>query len=144
MKIPKKVVITKDVYTLIKSSPRFFGTYNSLHEAELFLLGKNKQGIYTEAVKLSKAGHNGCMYMPQIQAKNVLVAYLELCKKKLRSDAFAVMTMPGRIVKTDLTRTTLGVPNRYPNHIWFKFDPEPEAFAFTDDKEVKWIPVKIQ
>jgi hypothetical protein len=72
-----------------------------LYNAILYLLGKDKKGVITEAICIGDSmGENGCEFMPGIEAEELTKAYLELAKKKLIPCAFGHVAPKGcRAVK---------------------------------------------
>lgn len=139
MKIPKRVVISKDMYQKVKN-------VSSYNNARLFLLGKNKKGIYIEAMQLQNH-HTGCWMIPEVRQVALVRTYLDMVKKELRPGGFAVVPSPSWHPRKDyVVHDLLNVPATYTGQLFIIFDPEPSAFVCTDPRKetVKWIPVTIK
>jgi hypothetical protein len=77
-----KVYISDVIQNLLVTSKRW--------NAELFLLGENRNGVITKAVRLAK--YLGCEDMPGVAHRTLHKAYLELLKDKTLPIAFGYRT----------------------------------------------------
>jgi hypothetical protein len=93
---PEKVYISDEIQYILVT--------NKAYHAQLFVLGMNKVGVFTEiSAPLRRDG--GCEMMPGVYAKTIVAAYLEMVKKKgITPAAFGYRTTHGEGLTSDIFR----------------------------------------
>ena len=95
----KEIKITKKLYDRLRNISWSNDDYEDdcyINQNELYLLGKNKKGIFTEAIEIEcdnwEDSGRGCEFMPAADKEQVTQAYVELAKKKLIPAGFGHVT----------------------------------------------------